>query len=148
MMGHGELGGGRGSPGPNRLEFLGSRASRAALRVGVDIVELARFECILRRHGTRFLQRVYTEAELAYCRHNVSRLAARWAAKEAISKALGTGWRGIRWRELEVIREPSGRPGVGLHGLAKDIAEGCGISHWALSLSHSSESAIAFVIAW
>jgi holo-[acyl-carrier protein] synthase len=116
--------------------------------VGVDIVELGRFERVLRRHGDRFLRRIYTDGELAYCRGDVSRLAARWAAKEAVSKALGTGWRGIEWRELEVLREASGRPAVALHGRAKSVANKLGITRWALSLSHSSESAVAFVVAW
>ena len=116
-------------------------------RVGVDIVELARVERAVQRHGHRFLRRVYTEAELAYCRGDVARLAARWAAKEAMSKALGTGWRGIEWRELEVVREPSGRPTVALHGRAQAIAENLGLKQWELSLSHSESCAIAFVIA-
>lgn len=114
--------------------------------VGVDIVELARIERAVQRHGHRFLRRVYTEAELAYCRGGVARLAARWAAKEAISKALGTGWRGIEWQELEVVREPSGQPAVVLHGRAQAIAEKLGLQQWALSLSHSQEYAVAFVI--
>jgi len=117
-------------------------------QVGVDIVELHRIERAVQRHGARFLQRIYTESELAYCRGDVARLAARWAAKEAMSKALGTGWRGIEWRELEVVREPSGRPAVALHGRAQAIAARMGISHWAISLSHGTTSAIAFVIAW
>ena len=117
-------------------------------RVGVDIVELARLARAVQRHGHRFLRRVYTAAELAYCRGDVARLAARWAAKEAISKALGTGWRGIEWRELEVVRQPSGRPTVALHGRAQAIAENLGLQQWELSLSHSGEYAIAFVIAW
>jgi len=108
-------------------------------RVGVDIVELARIERAVHRYGDRFLRRVYTEAELAYCRRNVARLAARWAAKEAIAKALGTGWRGIEWRELEVVREPSGQPIVALHGRAKAIAESLGLTRWALSLLHNGE---------
>lgn len=114
-------------------------------RIGVDIVELARIERAVQRHGDRFLCRVYTEAELAYCQGDVGRLAARWAAKEAISKALGTGWRGIEWCELEVIREPSGQPKVALHGRAKAIAEELGLTQWALSLSHSHICAVAFV---
>ena len=75
-------------------------------------------------------------------------MAARWAAKEAMSKPLGTGWRGIEWRELEVVRELSGRPAVALHGRAQAIAENLGLTQWALSLSHSEGYAIAFVIAW
>jgi holo-[acyl-carrier protein] synthase len=115
--------------------------------VGVDIIELARIGRAVQRHGDRFLLRVYTEAELAYCRGDVARLAARWAAKEAISKALGIGWRGIGWRELEVVRELSGRPTVELHGRARALAESLGLAQWALSLSHSQEYAVAFVLA-
>jgi len=116
-------------------------------RVGVDIVELARIERAVQRYGDRFLRRVYTEAELAYCRGDAARLAARWAAKEAISKALGTGWRGIEWKELEVVRQPSGQPAVALHGRAKAIAAELGLARWALSLSHSGEYAVALVVA-
>jgi holo-[acyl-carrier protein] synthase len=116
-------------------------------QVGVDIVELHRIERAVQRHGQRFLRRVYTESELAYCRGDVARLAARWAAKEAMSKALGTGWRGIEWRELEVGREPTGRPLAVLHGRAKAVAEDLGLTHWALSLSHGEEYAIALAVA-
>jgi len=117
-------------------------------RVGVDIVELERIEWAVQRHGERSLNRVYTEAELAYCRGNVARLAARWAAKESMSKPLGTGWRGIEWRELEVVCEPSGRPAAALHGRAQAIAENLGLTQWTLNLSDSEGYAIAFVIAW
>jgi holo-[acyl-carrier protein] synthase len=116
-------------------------------QVGVDIVELHRIRRAVHRHGERFLERVYTESELAYCRGDVARLAARWAAKEAMSKALGTGWRGIEWRELEVGREPSGRPLAVLHGRADALARELGLTRWSLSLSHGEDHAIAFVVA-
>lgn len=116
-------------------------------RVGVDIVELQRIQRAVQRHGPRFLKRVYTISELAYCRGDVGRLAARWAAKEAVSKALGTGWRGIAWRDVEVEREPTGRPVVILHGGARAAAEGLQLTTWEVSLSHSTQNAIAVVLA-
>ena len=120
-----------------------------AFRTGVDIIELARIEAAVVRWGDRFLWRIYTPGELAYCRGRISSLAGRWAAKEAISKALGTGWsRGIRWVDLEVVRAPGGPPQVRLHGQAQGRAEALGIHHWALSLSHSKAYAVAFVVAW
>lgn len=116
-------------------------------RVGVDIVELARIQRAVERHGSRFLNRVYTRSELAYCRGDIARLAARWAAKEAASKALGTGWRGIAWREVEVGREPTGRPVILLHGRARAAAESSHLASWEVSLSHSGRDAIAVVLA-
>ncbi|HIC89738.1 MAG TPA: holo-[acyl-carrier-protein] synthase [Anaerolineae bacterium] len=118
------------------------------LAVGVDIIELDRIEHALHRWGDRFLKRVYTPGELAYCAGRVPSLAARWAAKEAVSKALGTGWRGIAWTELEVVRAPSGQPGIVLHGKARKRAEQLGLEHWALSISHSRQYAVAFVVAF
>jgi len=116
-------------------------------RVGVDIVELGRIERLVERHGARFLSRVYTDAELAYCRGDIGRLAARWAAKEAVSKALGTGWRGIAWRDVEVGREASGKPMVILHGRSRATAEALHLTIWDISLSHSLQNAIAVVLA-
>jgi len=115
--------------------------------VGVDIVEIKRIEAVLRRHGQRFLQRVYTPAEQAYCRGRVPELAARFAAKEAVSKALGTGMRGIAWQEMEILGDKRGKPLVYLHGRAKARAEELGLSEFAVSLSHSQDYAVAFVLA-
>jgi holo-[acyl-carrier protein] synthase len=119
------------------------------LCTGVDIVELDRVAAIVERWGEHFLGRVYTPAELAYCRGSIPSLAARWAAKEAIVKALATGaWRqGIRWVDVEVVREDDGPPQVLLHGAARARAERLGLSRWALSLSHSRDTAVAFVVA-
>jgi len=117
------------------------------LSVGVDIIEIERIEGVLRRHGQRFLQRVYTPAERAYCRGRVSELAARFAAKEAVSKALGTGLRGIAWREMEILGDERGKPLVHLHGRAKARAEELGLCEFAVSLSHSRDYAVAFVVA-
>ena len=121
----------------------------AEFRTGVDIMELDRIEKAVARWGDRFLLRIYTPGELAYCRGRINSLAGRWAAKEAIMKALGTGWsRGIRWIDLEVVRLPGGPPTVDLHGLAQEYAEAQGIQQWSLSLSHSRDYAVAFALAW
>jgi holo-[acyl-carrier protein] synthase len=115
--------------------------------VGVDIIEIERIEATLRRHGQRFLQRVYTPMEQAYCRGRVPELAVRFAAKEAVSKALGTGMRGIAWKEMEILGDKRGKPLVRLHGRAKARAEELGLSEFAISLSHSQDYAVAFVMA-
>lgn len=115
--------------------------------VGVDIIEIERIEAVLRRHSQRFLQRVYTPAEQAYCRGRVPELAVRFAAKEAVSKALGTGMRGIAWREMEILCDERGKPLVRLHGRARARAEELGLSEFVVSLSHSRDYAVAFVMA-
>ncbi len=120
------------------------------LSVGIDIIEIDRVARTLARFGERFLQRVYTEAEIAYCRGKPSRLAARFAAKEATAKALGVGifWReGVYWRDVEVIRDRRGKPDIRLHGSALERAQQEGLTHWALSLSHSQDYAVAMVVA-
>ncbi len=118
---------------------------------GIDLVEVARIAQIRTRHSDRFLTRVFTDAERAYAldtRRADERLAARFAAKEAVMKALGTGLAdGIRWTDVEVVRDDAGRPGVALHGRAAEIARARGISGWLLSLSHTREMAMASVIA-
>jgi holo-[acyl-carrier protein] synthase len=120
--------------------------------VGVDLIEVARVERVLARHGQRFLARVYTPAEVLYTRGRVPELAARFAAKEAVSKALGVGMRllsreGIRWREVEVLGDHRGRPLVALTGRAAERAAELGLTEWAVSLSHTRDHAIAFVVA-
>jgi holo-[acyl-carrier protein] synthase len=120
--------------------------------VGVDLIEIPRVERALARHGDRFLARVFTPAEILYCRDRPPELAARFAAKEAVSKALGVGMRmmardGINWQEVEVIGDMRGKPLVRLHGCAADRAEHLGLTEWAISLSHTREHAIAFVVA-
>ncbi len=116
-------------------------------RVGVDIVEIERVARSLVRHGDRFLRRVFTAGELDYCRGRVPALAARFAAKEAIFKALGTGATGVGWREVEVVRAESGEPSVRLHGRALARSQQLGITWFAISLSHSRVHAIACVVA-
>jgi holo-[acyl-carrier protein] synthase len=116
-------------------------------RIGVDIIEISRINGALGRFGSRFLQRIYTGSEIALCKDKADRLAARFAAKEAVMKALGTGVRGVAWREIEVLSRPSGEPQVQLYGKARIIADRLGLDEFAVSLSHSREYAVASVIA-
>jgi len=117
------------------------------LSVGVDAVEIARVGSVFDRYGERFLTKVYTPAEIAYCQGRVPELAARFAGKEAISKALGTGIRSIVWREMEILPDRRGKPIVFLHGRAAARARTLGLTDFAISLTHSRELAIAFVTA-
>jgi holo-[acyl-carrier protein] synthase len=120
------------------------------IRTGVDIVEIERINKAIVQHGERFLSRIYTLDELDYCCGRVESLAARFAAKEAIAKALGTGgWRaGICWTDLEVARDvESGAPSVRLHNAARHHADALALVEWSLSLSHSKTYAVAFVVA-
>ena len=122
------------------------------LTVGVDLIEIARVERMLARYGDRFLERVFTPAEILYCRARPAELAARFAAKEAVAKALGVGVRmiardGVNWRDVEVTGDARGKPLVRLHGRAAERAGELGLTEWAVSLSHTREHAIAFVVA-
>ena len=117
---------------------------------GVDITEVTRVRAAIERFGDRFLRRVFTPAEIAYCaskRNNVERLAARFAAKEAALKALGTGLRhGITWQNVEVRRQPGSRPTIAFSGVASEFASRLGVKHISLSLSHTADQAIAMVV--
>ena len=115
--------------------------------IGVDIVETRRIDRSIGRFGNRFLQRVYTPQELDYCRGRVSSLAVRWAAKEAVAKALGTGIGEVSWQEIEVITNHQKCPKLRLHGAAANLAAQLGISNFAISLSHTKAYAVAFVVA-
>ncbi|HHX63713.1 MAG TPA: holo-ACP synthase [Chloroflexi bacterium] len=117
------------------------------LSVGVDIIEISRIRRALERWNGRFLDHVYTPAEQAFCRGRVPELAARFAAKEAISKALGTGIMGISWTEMEILPDRRGKPLVTLYGRALARAEALGLTEWAISLTHSDDNAVAFVVA-
>ena len=117
------------------------------LAVGVDIIEISRIQTVLERHGDRFLRRVYTEGELAYADGRLSALAARWAAKEAAAKALGTGIGDVSFQEIEVICDVRGKPDLVLHGEAAHLAARLSLSQFALSLSHAAGYAVAFVVA-
>jgi holo-[acyl-carrier protein] synthase len=117
---------------------------------GIDIAEVPRIRQSIERFGDRFLERIYTAGEIRYCdskANRAERYAARFAAKEAAMKALGTGWsHGVRWRDCEVVRLPGGRPSISFHGKAAEVAAKLGVKHAALSLSHTVEQAIAQVI--
>ncbi len=118
------------------------------LRTGVDLVSVPRFARALERHGERLLARVFTPAEVALCAGQVASLAARFAAKEAVVKALGTGIGPVGWREVEVLRDALGAPMLRLHGRAAQRAAALGLTEWTLSLSHTREMAVACVVAW
>jgi len=109
-------------------------------------VELDRIEGVLKRFGRRFLDRIYTLAEQEYCLGRVPNLAGRFAAKEAVMKALGTGIRGVGWKEIEVVRQRGKAPSIRLHGRAAKRAESMGIREMALSISHSRDYAVASVV--
>jgi holo-[acyl-carrier protein] synthase len=117
---------------------------------GIDIAEVPRVAQAIERFGERFLRRIFTEGERRYCdskANRVERYAARFAAKEAAMKALGTGWNhGVRWRDCEVVRMPGGRPTLAFHGKAAEFAAKLGTKNIALSLTHTKEQAMAQVI--
>ena len=118
--------------------------------MGVDIAEVGRIQGAIERHGETFLRRIYTEREREYCerfKNKYERYAGRFAAKEAAMKALGTGWRrGVRWVDLEVVRETSGRPTLAIMGEAAKIAQQIGVKSVALSITHTESQALAQVI--
>lgn len=111
--------------------------------IGIDIVRVSRIAGVLQRHPTRFETRVLTDAERAYVRARPETMSGRWAAKEAVSKVLGLGIRGIGWREIEIERRPTGQPTVRLHGGAARRAEDLGIAQIAVSITHEREYAVA-----
>jgi holo-[acyl-carrier protein] synthase len=117
------------------------------LQCGVDIIEIPRIAAAIERWGQPLLDRVWTPGEQRLCRGRTPELAARFAAKEAISKTLGTGIRGIRWREMEIIPDRRGKPLVFLHGAAQERAVAIQLTRWAVSLTHGRDVAIAFVVA-
>lgn len=127
-------------------EFDAERTGQVS--VGVDVIEIARIQRALDDFGERFLRKVYTERERDRYGARVSELAARFAAKEATSKALGTGIRGIRWREMEVLSNRRGKPVLVLHGAAAARAETLGLIAFDVSLTHSRTNAMAFVVAF
>lgn len=117
------------------------------LRSGVDLIEVERVAAAIQRHGERFLQHIFTPQELAEVGSNVSSLAARFAAKEAVSKALGTGIGEVTFQDIEVLRGASGEPVLHLHGAGLNLAQALGLETWSISLSHTKEHAIAMVVA-
>lgn len=111
--------------------------------LGIDIIKVDRIRAALERHGDRFPRRILTDAEYAYVRNRPENLAGRWAAKEAVSKVLGLGVRGVGWREIEVVRLPTGQPTIALHARAKVRADQLGMSRVAVSISHERDYAVA-----
>jgi holo-[acyl-carrier protein] synthase len=122
------------------------------IKVGTDICSIARVSSTYSKYGERFVERICTEDERQYVMsrpvHVASRLAARFAAKEAASKVLGTGWHGLSWKEIEVTKHPSGAPSLKLHGRAVQLAERLGLTTFEVSLSHEKEFATAFVVGY
>jgi holo-[acyl-carrier protein] synthase len=120
------------------------------LGTGIDLAEVSRIRLAVERYGQRFVDRIYTPAEIAYVERKANRFeryAARFAAKEAGMKAIGTGWRrGVTWHDFEVKNLPGGRPTLLLHGEAAKVAAGLGVKRTSLSLTHTSEQGMAFVI--
>lgn len=118
--------------------------------IGVDIAETVRIGEALQRHGDRFSRRLFTPAEIDYCekfRNKAERYAARFAAKEAAFKALGTGWgEGVRWLDVEITHQPTGKPEVILSGRAKEVADGLGVTRAGVSISHADHYVVAQVI--
>jgi holo-[acyl-carrier protein] synthase len=118
--------------------------------LGVDITEVDRIEQAIARHGRAFLERIFTPEEIAYCerhRNSAERYAGRFAAKEAAMKALGTGWRkGVRWLDVEVTRNPGGKPSIALRGVAREFADKLGVRHITVTITHSGNTALAQVI--
>jgi holo-[acyl-carrier protein] synthase len=118
--------------------------------IGVDLVETARIQESIDRHGDRFIRRLYTPGEIDYSekfKNRAERFAARFAAKEAAFKALGTGWReGLRWLDVEVANQASGKPELVLHGRAEEIARSLGVSRRSISISHADHYAVAQVV--
>jgi holo-[acyl-carrier protein] synthase len=126
------------------------RRGQVIVGLGLDIAEIDRIGAAITRHGAPILERLYTPGEVAYCeshRNKFERYAGRFAAKEAAMKALGTGWRrGVRWRDIEVRRERSGKPTLHLEGVAREFAERLGVKNISLTITHSGNLALAEVI--
>jgi holo-[acyl-carrier protein] synthase len=117
--------------------------------IGTDIIEIERLDRILTKYGDVFCRKVFTPQEIACCygrKNPVPSLAARFAAKEAVAKALGTGFRGISWQDIEIAALPDGQPAINLYGRAQELASEKGIKRWLVSLSHSKIHALAVVV--
>jgi holo-[acyl-carrier protein] synthase len=119
----------------------------ALLLTGIDMIEVQRLEEAIARHGERFLRRVYTATELEQLQGNLPSLAARFAGKEAVAKALATGIGPISWLEIEILRGPAREPVLKLYGQAKRLAAERGVKRWSISLSHTHLHAIAIAVA-
>ncbi|MEK6587382.1 MAG: holo-ACP synthase [Chloroflexota bacterium] len=118
------------------------------LRSGVDVVEVNRIDHAILRHGQRFFERFYTGQELIDSNGQTPALAARFAAKEAVAKALGTGIGQVAWKEIEIVNGPRREPQLRLHGQAQELADSMGLTDWAISLSHTEQHAVAVAVAF
>jgi len=118
-----------------------------SIRSGVDLIDIERIQRALERHGPRFLARVFTPREQAICGMDAACLAGRFAAKEAVSKALGTGIGPVSWREIEIMRGAAGEPVLSLHGQALEIAAGQKLTAWSVSISDTDTQAVAMAVA-
>jgi holo-[acyl-carrier protein] synthase len=117
------------------------------LSTGIDLIEVARIKRGIARHGDRFYRRFFTEQEIAYCEGRLSSLAGRFAVKEAVGKALGTGIGDVKWTDIEVVCDARGRPALVLHNEAKQLAEQLQLRQWSISLSHTETHAIGVAVA-
>ena len=117
------------------------------LRTGVDLIEISRIEEVVSRHGKHYLERIYTPAELELCGKRIESLAGRFAAKEAVSKALGCGIGDVSWKEIEILGDEQNAPVLHLHGEAAERAEELGLSSWSVSISHSQSHVVAVAVA-
>lgn len=117
------------------------------LAVGVDIIEVERLARGMARHGPRFCDRFFTVREQEQCGGRAASLAGRFAVKEAVGKALGTGIGDVTWKEVEIVNDERGRPILALHGAAARLAAARGLRHWAISLSHTSTHAVGLAVA-
>ena len=117
------------------------------LRTGVDLIEIGRIREAARRHGQRYLDRIYTPRELAQSRHRPEYLAGRFAAKEAVAKALGTGIGEVGWKDIEILGDEENAPVLNLTGAARRKAADLGLTTWSLSISHDMGQAVAFAVA-
>jgi len=117
------------------------------LRTGVDLIEIDRVAEMVSRHGKHYLERIYTPAELELCGKRAESLAGRFAAKEAISKALGCGIGEVEWKEIEIVEDEQSAPVLHLYGAAARKAHELGLTSWSVSISHNQSQAVAFVVA-
>jgi holo-[acyl-carrier protein] synthase len=116
------------------------------LRTGVDLIEISRIEEVVARHGKHYLDRIYTPAELEQCGKRTESLAGRFAAKEAVAKALGTGIGDITWKDIEILGDEQNAPILTLHGVANQMAQDLGLTTWSVSISHSQSHSMAMVV--
>lgn len=117
------------------------------LRTGVDLIEIARIEEVVTRHGKHYLERIYTPAELELCGKRAESLAGRFAAKEAVAKALGCGIGDVDWKEIEILGDEQNAPVLHLNGKAAQKADELGLTSWSVSISHDQSQVVAFAVA-